>query len=172
MSQLNQIQLRFIAREDRVLLRVNTTSRSEFRFWITRRYAKLLWSALSKLLALDPHIQTATDAHAKQTILAFQHESALSQANFSRSFEKEATQLPLGEAPVLLARVQVKQLADGRRVLCLHPETGHGVELALPGNLLHAFARLLADASAQADWDLGSGLSVAQPTPPQQLTVN
>jgi len=171
MAQLKQMQLRYVVSEDRLLLRVNTTARSEFRFWITRRYAKTLAAALARLLATDPHVLHAADNMTRRTILAFQHETALHEARFAEHFEDRPAELPLGPEPVLLARLRVFQ-RDGRRLLCLHPQRGHGVELALTVKLLHALTRLLAEATAKARWDLDVSLPLARATAPQQVTVN
>ena len=50
MSQMHQIQLSYVSTEDRILFRMNTKSRQEFRFWMTRRYTGILWSTLARVL--------------------------------------------------------------------------------------------------------------------------
>ena len=50
MSQLHQMQITYVPVEDRLLYRVNTKHRQEFRFWMTRRYVKLLWKGLIDIL--------------------------------------------------------------------------------------------------------------------------
>ena len=57
MSRINQIQIRYAPVEDRIVLRLNTEDSSEFRFWITRRYAKILAVSLMKLLHSSEDIQ-------------------------------------------------------------------------------------------------------------------
>lgn len=172
MAQLKQTQLRYVASEDRLLLRVNTTARSEFRFWITRRYAKTLAAALARLLATDPHVLHAADSMTRRTILAFQHETALHQAHFSQRFEDRPADLPLGVKPTLLARLRVKRRPGGQRLLCLYPLAGQGVELALTPKLLHGLTRLLADAVTRAQWDLDLAMPPPPTASPQQLTLN
>lgn len=172
MAQLNQMQMRYVPQEDRILLRLNTTDRNEFRFWLTRRFTRLLWSAVSRLVSADPQVRTTADPLARQTILAFQHEQALRQANFSRPFEETSAQAPLGETPLLLDKIQVKGAADGRQILCLVPARGQGVELALSQNLLHAFLRLLTEAVGKAEWDLNINAQIATAPPSQRVTVN
>ena len=53
MSGINQIQMRFVPLEDRVLWRLNTVDSSGYQFWLTRRYVKLLWPVLLKMLTAD-----------------------------------------------------------------------------------------------------------------------
>jgi len=163
MPQISQIQVAFSPLEDRLLLRVNTGDREEFRFWITRRYLKLLWPVLMKMLADNPQVQTQASQEARQTVLSFLHEQAIAQADFSREFEESGSQLPLGRTPLLLARIQVKHDAQGRQVLCLHPERGKGLEIAVNDKLLHALSRLIVEAAAGSGWDLALVKTAAQP---------
>lgn len=172
MTQLNQIQCRYVPLEDRVLLRINSSDHCEFRFWVTRRYVRLLWPVLSQLMQGDPQISQATDAQARQAILAFQHESALSQSSFSQTFREEQAKFPLGEAPVLLARIQTKTTTQGHSILCLHPEQGQGIELNMNRTLLHALTRLLTDAVQKAGWELETNLPAASSPAVEQVTIN
>jgi len=50
MSQMHQIQMSYVSTEDRILFRLNTKSRQEFRFWMTRRYTGILWNTLARVL--------------------------------------------------------------------------------------------------------------------------
>ncbi len=172
MAQLNQIQCRYVPLEDRVLLRINSSDHSEFRFWLTRRYVRLLWPVLSQLLQGDPQISQAQDARARQAILAFQHESALSQSSFSQTFREEQAKFPLGETPVLLSRIQTRTTTQGQSVLCLHPEQGQGIELNMSRTLLHALTRLLTDAVQKAGWELEASMPAAPAAPAEQVTIN
>lgn len=155
-----------------MLLRINSTDHSEFRFWLTRRYVRLLWPVLSQLLQGDPQISQATGEQARQAILAFQHESALSQSTFSTTFKEEKAQFPLGEAPVLLARIQTKTIVQGQSILCLHPEQGQGIELNMNKTLLHALIRLLTDAVQKAGWELELSVPLAPAPVAEQITIN
>lgn len=155
MSQLKQIQIAYSPVEDRLLLRINTADREEFRFWITRRYLKVLWQAIGAILAQNPQVRTQAGTAAKQTVLSFQHEKAISEADFSRRFEEGAQALPLGTAPVLLTRVQTRRTPEGNNVVGMHPEAAQGVELVVNEGVLHGLSRLIADAAGKADWDLG-----------------
>ncbi len=173
MAQLHQIQIVFAPLQDRLLLRVNTDDQTQYRFWITRRYLKLLWPTLGKLAAADPIVQQQSDASAKQEVVNFRQEQVMRESDFSKSFEETQQQLPLGDEPILLARIQTKSTSSGGQVLCLHPEQGEGIELALNGNLIHALMGLLATAVAQSEWDikLKSEHRIAD-TANAELTIN
>ena len=172
MSRLNQIQCRFVPLDDRLLLRISTTDRREFRFWMTRRFVKLLWPVLARMLAATPVVKATSDPHSRQAILAFQHETALSQSDFSQPFDDCEVQLPLGDSPVLLARIQLKEADGGTQILCLHPEDGDGVELTLDQNLLHAFSRLITDAVNKAEWELPALVTAAPAAATAGIVLN
>lgn len=160
MSRLHQIQIRYVPQEDRILLRIKTADRLEFRFWLTRRYVKLLWPMMLKMLSNDHRVRLQADAEARSAVLAFQHEKAIRQSDFSTEFREDAETLPLGKSPVLLAKIQLKQQKSGDNVLCMHPQSGKGVELAMDETLLHSFTKLLAEAVSTSDWDVAHGIQV------------
>lgn len=157
--QLHQIQIQFVPREDRILLRIKTTDKSEFRFWMTRRYVKLLWPVVVKMLEADQQIQLQENQAAKSAVLSFQHEKALQKGDFSTQFSEDSSNLPLGETPILLAKIQLKRRNDGGNLLCMHPEKGEGIDLGLNEVLLHSFSKLLADAVSVSDWDIDLKIS-------------
>jgi len=157
--QLHQIQIQFVPREDRILLRIKTTDKSEFRFWMTRRYVKLLWPVVVKMLEADQQIQLQENQAAKSAVLSFQHEKALQKGDFATQFSEDSSNLPLGETPILLAKIQLKRRNDGGNLLCMHPEKGEGIDLGLNDVLLHSFSKLLADAVSVSDWDIDLKIS-------------
>lgn len=154
MPRLHQIQIRFVPKEDRILLRIKTTDRSEFRFWLTRRYVKLLWPVVLKMLEADQRVQLQPHSEGKSAVLSFQHEKAIKQSDFSTKYNEDAAVLPLGDAPVVLAKIQVKKGDQNGNLLCMHPESGKGIELAMNETLLHSFSKLLTDAVRVSEWDM------------------
>jgi hypothetical protein len=150
---IHQIQMSYNAQEDRILLRILSTERSEFRFWMTRRYVKLLWSVLLKMLAHDPVAAVHQDENVRRTMMGFQHANAVSGGEFAKPFEEGVSVMPLGANPVLLSRISGKP-AGQQQLLSLHPEKGQGIDLGVNTSLLHMISKLLVDAVTQSDWDL------------------
>jgi len=179
MGQMHQIQLTYKPEEDRILLRINTTTQEEFRFWMTRRYVLLLWQALARLvsgieLAKQPGA-LGLDAAGSRRAPPFdplaiaakaemEHQAAVSGADFQSEYQ-EGPILPLGSEPALLHRVAVKPNASGQAILCLHPENGAGIELVLNEQILHSFCQLMADTAAKAEWGIELRFA-APPAPP------
>lgn len=158
MSRINQIQIRYSPIEDRIVLRLNTEDSSEFRFWITRRYSKILSASLMKLLHSSEDIQEHKEEEVQKAVMSFKHEEALSKADFAKSFQAQPKNLPLGNAPVLLSELTVKQTPDGKPMLCMYPEQGQGIDLALQQPLLHSISKLFADALQASDWGVDFNL--------------
>jgi hypothetical protein len=150
---IHQIQMSYVAQEDRILLRIATAERAEFRFWMTRRYVKLLWNVLLKMLERDPAAVVHADENVRRAMIGFQHASAVSGGEFSKPFEENIAQMPLGESPVLLSRISGKQPGQ-QQILSLHPEKGQGIDLGVNTSLLHMISKLLVDAVNLSDWDL------------------
>ena len=146
-------------------MRLSTDDGAEFRFWLTRRYVRILWPILHQL-TLSGVSATAVQSPAAQAAMAdFQREQALDKADFKSDFQAQAQALPLGDEPVLLTKVQSKQGADGNPVLCLHPASGAGIDLALEPQISHSLLALLEGAVKSAQWQL------SPPTPCAQATV-
>jgi len=155
MSQLHQMQITFVPEEDRLLFRLNTQGRhrEEFRFWLTRRYVRLLWNALINMLKTR---QTKEFVHedTKTVALSVKHQEAVSQADFKTAYQ-ESYVFPLGESPILLSKIAIKAAPEqNAQVISLLPTQGPGLDFNLNDNMLHSFCKLLADSAAKAEWDL------------------
>lgn len=183
MSQLHQMQVTFAPVEDRLLFRVNTKQRQEFRFWMTRRYVSLLWKTILDHLRKEqderesdneetepsaPGEETSPGRQSSETppplkdaLLAQEHEAQVAKSDFETQYQ-ESSYLPLGEQPLLLAGIGLKKSADGKNmVLCMHPPKGDGIEITLNDQITHSLCRLVADATQKADWGLDLEFSQA-----------
>ncbi|WP_130472573.1 hypothetical protein [Candidatus Magnetaquicoccus inordinatus] len=161
--RIHQIQVLFSAEEDRLQLRINTHGRSEFRFWLTRRFIKRLWPGLRQ--AMETHVQlestTPVDPHNRAALLSFVHQQAVSETDFATRYQEEPCEMPLGAVPVLVTRARIEPREQGGYLLGLHPQTSYGIEVAMDPKLLHSFCKLIIDAVGKADWDLSLALAPA-----------
>lgn len=158
MSQMHQMQISYVSTEDRLLFRLNTKARQEFRFWMTRRYVMILWHTLNQLLSKQeptegPPPSGLTDPLVEAAKKEIKHQELVSQADFKTQYQ-ESTYLPLGEAPQLLFSVAIKPAPEGQILLCMHPEQGQGIEMALNEQILHSLCQLIIDTTTKADWKL------------------
>ncbi len=173
MATIEQIQIKFVAVEDRLLLRVSSSDELEFRFWMTRRFINLIWPALHQAVAEAPRIQTQPTSNAKRELIAFEHETAVSNSDFATPFKETQKTMPLGDQPIVLAKMQMRRNESGAIVMALAPEQGQGIDLALNSGLLHSLIELISNAARIAEWDLSS-LVEDEPvvTAPDNVTVN
>ena len=80
-GSLQQINLKFDAAQDRLLLRMRV-GEEEVRLWLTRRYIRLMWGALVKLLGQVPEVVAQPEPKARRAVIAFQHQAAVQQSDF------------------------------------------------------------------------------------------
>lgn len=158
MSHIEQVQITYVAAEDRLLLRVASNA-DEFRFWLTRRFVAALRPQLAQRLARQPHISVQANPDARRGLLELEREHAVSRADFATPFRTTERQLPLGAQPVLLTRFTLRPGDDGALVLGLAPAQGQGIDLTLQAALVHNILVLLDGALGAADWQLGTPVS-------------
>ncbi|MDF1741788.1 MAG: hypothetical protein P1U86_21680 [Verrucomicrobiales bacterium] len=162
MSQMHQMQLSYVSTEDRLLFRMNTKARQEFRFWMTRRYVSILWNTLTKMVnenrevkpeRLEQAKEKFHDALAESAKAEIDHKEKVAKADFATAYQ-ESTYLPLGEDPAVLFSVGVKQNPEGQAMICMHPEKGQGIEMVMNDQILHSLCKLIADTTTKAGWNL------------------
>ncbi len=151
--KLHQLKIEFDAEQDRLRLRISTLTGEEALLWLTRRCVLKLWPLLVGGAEASPQIATrAADPEVKKALLEFQHEKAISQAQFGKQYEEVPRSRPLGDDPLLVAKIQRRPAPEGRIVLGLLPNEGQGIFLTLDEPLLHGFMKLLQQAVERAEW--------------------
>ena len=166
--RLHQLKVEFDAEQDRLLMRVSTASSEEALLWLTRRCVLRLWSLLVGLAESKPEIAARPDPITRRALFEFEHEKALSQASFAKAYEETQRARPLGDAPLLVSRLQRRNTEDGRMVLGLLPAEGQGIFLTLDSTLLHGLMKLLQRGVEKAEWGFTLNLPASQPIDPQQ----
>ncbi len=153
------MQLTYVPTEDRLLFRMNTKTRQEFRFWMTRRYVGILWNSLTNIISdaekskKKEETFSPVDPLVESTKTEIKHKEMISKSDFKTEYQ-ESTYLPLGEQPSLLFSVAIKPHPSGQALLCMHPEKGQGVELALNEQIVHSLCKLIAETTEKAGWKL------------------
>src|SRR4030067_3123783 len=103
-NHIKQLNVTFMAAEDRILLRLNTTDKEEFRIWLTRRVVRQLAHGLGgaerRLLGLE-NPDSGYVAPGARAIQEFQREARTADVKFGERFEDKAGGLPFGTDPVL-----------------------------------------------------------------------
>ena len=162
--KLHQVKIDFAAEQDRLLMLIAASEKVEVRMWLTRRFVKLLWPLLVKLAEeASPRIRNQANPEARKALLGLEHETAVSKADFSKPYDAGESARPLGDAPLLLARIQTGHDRNGQPIVALHPSEGQGVTLSFDSVLLHSVCRLLQAAVKSSDWDMELKLPGAEP---------
>ena len=65
---ISQMQVLYQSEEDRILFRVSSTDKKEFRFWVTRRFTIMLLKILKDHMDLDPDVSVQDTPDAKQAV--------------------------------------------------------------------------------------------------------
>jgi hypothetical protein len=86
MASIRQIQAKYDAEEDRLLLRVGTDEAQAHGILLTRRYLQLLLKALGQYAAADPDVGTLASASDRQDVQDYKERQALDRANFETPF--------------------------------------------------------------------------------------
>lgn len=150
---IHQINMTFDPEEDRIVFRVNTVSKEEFRLHLTRRLVKRLWPALTGIIHQEFKSRKPDQAHQTDLMVPFERQKILEQTDQKTSFNENAQRYPLGESCLLITRFQVK-FRDNNPILCFYPSSGSGVELSAHPTFLHGLCELLAKTVKKAEWEI------------------
>ena len=153
MSGISQIQMSFSPTQDRILLKVDTADSSRFQFWLTRRYVKLLWPVLMRMLSDDARVTARQSDSARDAAAPFPPAQATRRTDYSGVSRGGPESYPLGTKPVLLSKIALKNTGRGQ-TLCVSPQNGEGIDLALSQTLLNSLCGLLRRTVARAGWGL------------------
>ena len=156
---IHQLNVSHVDRHDRLLLRLNTQTAEEFRFWLTRRLTLRLLPALQqavgRLESNQPGVM-APDPTSQQILTDLKRDAFLQQADFKTPYAEQAQQLPLGKEPMLVTDVQLN--FQGQGVLITLQDKGgpdtqaQSCQLNLPASLVHGLIHLLRQAVDKAQW--------------------
>lgn len=169
---IRQLSVNHDEQQDRLLLRINTQSGEEYRFWLTRRLAQRLLPPLENTAIEQENRQpgvVATDEAGRKIVAELRRDAFVQKADFQTPFSPEPKALPMGEAPLLVTDVQLTLMAQGEVRILLQDKTGatpRQCQLQLPANLVHALLHLTQQAVQKAEWNLGGHAIGAGPTGP------
>ena len=169
---IHQLSVTYDPLEDRVLLRVNTTTQEEVRVWLTRRMLTQMLPHLprvaSEQLALAAPVQTALlTEQDKQTFADIKQQEHLHKSDFSTPFQTGETMLMNGDA-LLLTDLKMVPQTDGMALMVLEERAREGrsarlMELRMKVELLHGLKHLLQEVWSQTGWTAPQVVGTANP---------
>lgn len=172
-AQLAQISVKYVATEDRLLLRLGTSDKTEYRLWLTRRFITVLWPALHQRLNKTAQVGIVTvrgetppepedlPPHVRDAVLSMQHQEALQDADFSTPHADDNVDVTDNSGPLLIIGGRVEPWKDGKVTMHLRSENNMDITFALDSRLLHALCHLISTGARTGEWELE--LSVGEP---------
>ena len=145
-DKLHQMNISYIPKEDRLLLRISTLQGDEFRVWLTRRYTGLLFKILNKQMEKSGGVPTV--AASDETRKLFKAGA------MEQKYTGDSSNFPLGETGFLAFRINTGESPDGILHLEISPEQGQGITLHLTNPLLYMFTNILNQGIDKAGWQL------------------
>jgi len=163
MSAFAQFDAGYNLEQDRILLRITNTDGEEYRLWLTRRMcASLLTDFKAKTSSYRvkkdpsrPHTQTAI-AGAETVMQAdFEQQAAAQSQDFTTKF-KPGTRFPLGEAGLLVEKLNLQPNGKGEGVhaLSFYGAEDKGMTIGLTMELFNSIFEVLERIIARTDWGL------------------
>jgi len=163
---IHQLSVSFDERQDRLLLRLSTQAREEFRFWITRRMTSRLLPILEQCVVRQEASQpgvTATDPNTQQMLSELKRDAFMQQADFSTPFASQKPTLPLGSEPLLVTDAHFNLEPGGAlRIQLLEKSPGvpdKSCQMNLQAALVHGLVHLVRQALVQTGWAIGQEVS-------------
>jgi hypothetical protein len=172
--QIHQLSVNYLAEQDRILVRIKSSSSDEVRMWLTRRLMLGLWPLLSKLLTAHllkleaaGRSLDSVDESLRKMLADFRKEEFLRQADFDTPYDEHASRTPLGAEPLLITDVDATPLADGRLRVAFNErlpnvEEPRSFQVDLQPDLMQGMMHLLEQALGRAQWS--EPFTVALPT--------
>ncbi|MEP5763480.1 MAG: hypothetical protein ABJ308_02765 [Halieaceae bacterium] len=151
-ARLRQLNVSYMASEDRMLFKVSTSDDLEYRLWCTRRFTRLLLEQLQGMFAEEATADVAVPAAAREDVTKLKHSQSITEASFQQPYSAEPLEYPLGEQGLLMTTLRHKTLPDGAIALNLCGKENKGVTLNLDENLRHQLYELFSRAAERAKW--------------------
>lgn len=152
-SPLQQLQLSYDQLQDRLVLSLHTKDFCEYRFWITRHVTSAFWKILLELLKADQKGQLEHARESKKASEQIQQEKMQRQATADK-FAQRVMRRPLGEEPLLLAKIQAKIAENGVAFLHLEDVQGRSIEFTGNSTIVVALCQLIQETIKKANWNL------------------
>lgn len=165
---IQQLNLSYIADQDRLLLRVGLSDNSELTVWLTYRITRMIW----QLLNVEAHLPSAnsiqTDTPPQQAVQQFQQEVQTTEALQKMDFESPYTprQETVNEKPMLVTNVLLHNQngkPQGLEMPCLE---GINVRINLNQELILALCNMLQLSCKEAAWELAGAPPILVTTTP------
>lgn len=166
MSALHQLTMSYVPEQDRILFRLSTQDKTEYRMWLTRRFVSVLWGALGQTFSKRPELAEIIDHEVKDAVLGMKHQEAVQQTDFETPVVEDNADITSNTGPLLITGGKVH---PGEKVtgISFHSSDGADIRFNLNEQLMHAFCHLIVTTTTKADWRLDLSVGDGQVMVPQ-----
>ena len=172
---IHQIQVKYDALADRLLLQIRTRDEQLFPIWLTRRMVIRLWPHFRGMVSGLAVTRSAPSAlavpEARDMLADAARERALKSADFKTEFNSTAAMQPLGPEPVLPTAIDLRPAKGQAVVLVIRDAQGRSLELAFGEDLAHGLLKLVESALATSEWGLVAPSAPAETAAPAPARV-
>ncbi len=145
--QIQQLQVAYDARADRLLLRIATAQREEISVLLTRRLVKALWPGLQRML--NSHL-----ANPAPGMPAAESRNTADAGTFQAPFDDSNLSHPLGTEPLLAAESRLEPIEGPLCRIMLGETRARQVSFDCDQNLMQALCAMIRGTVVKAEWDL------------------
>jgi hypothetical protein len=169
---LHQIGLAYDPVQDRLVLRISSTDKSEWRLALTRRFVRLLWKALVGVIEKHPDIRDDLMPKVREAMLAMQHQAAVESADMGKAFAEDNRDLTSNTGPQLVTAARVTPKRQDLTELHFRTASGTDLRFVIDKTRLHAFCHLLVKSAVNAEWNLPMTIGDAAALAPSGARVH
>jgi hypothetical protein len=159
---IHQVSVSYSHEQDRFLVRINTRSDEEVRFWFTRRLTLALLPLLEKTSteqiarrSSPPNLTAPLSEQRQQLLENFQQEAASYKSDFQTPYRETIASLPLGPEPLLVTEVKLTPLAGAELEINMIEklaEKTRSLHIKLDAQLTRGLVSLLNQALTNSQW--------------------
>lgn len=154
-DQLQQLNISYLAKEDRLLFKARIGTNTEFRIWFTRRFTGLL------LKLLEEKMKSFGGAEA--IAVSKDTQQVIKQGAFDKKYEEpQVPEFPFGENGFVACQIKSGTDKAGNLHLQILPERGQGMNLRMDKKLLFMLHNLVVQGITHANWNLNHSVALPE----------
>ncbi len=169
-----QMQLSYLAQEDRIIMKVNSKKNEEVQLFLTRRIVIAFWNILNKTIdhtlsnkpkfndmqqvpveSLSNTARKSTPKQMKQEIQnQIHHQDIINESDYETPF-KEGGSFPMEKVPILVEKITINTYDNSGIALIFTSTQKSEISLNLNTQILHNLSDLLIKVLPATDWNIG-----------------
>ena len=147
---VQQINISYDPKQDRLKLRLADTDSKEYAVWLTRRLVSRLLPAVAQRLRETAMAETESG---QRSLAAFEHQTAVENSDFSTGYA-ENLEPALEGGPILAKEIRFGLRDGGNAELQFFGDNDEQMTLTLTTQFIHGFIRLLNQGIETAEWGI------------------